>query len=52
MKRLISLMIGLGLVLGSTALVFGQEKQDTSSSKKKSKKKKQETTKSGGNTTH
>ncbi|HTX33670.1 MAG TPA: hypothetical protein VME43_01565 [Bryobacteraceae bacterium] len=49
MKKLISLMIGMGLVLGSTALMFGQEKQDTSTKKTK-KKKKSETTKKGSNT--
>jgi len=47
MKKLISLMIGLGLVIGTTATVFAQEKTDTSK-KKSSKKKKSETTKKDG----
>jgi hypothetical protein len=41
-----SLMIGLGLILGTTAAVFAQDttKKDTT---KKTKKKKTDTTKSG-----
>ncbi len=47
MKKLATLMIGLGLVLGTTATVFAR--QDTSTTKKKSsKKKKTDTTKKDG----
>jgi|HubBroStandDraft_6_1064221.scaffolds.fasta_scaffold541257_2 hypothetical protein len=47
MKKLVTLMIGLGLVLGTTAAVFARPGDPQDTSKKKSKKKKQETTKSG-----
>ena len=53
MKRLISLMIGLGLVLGTTAAVFAQDTKTGDTSKKKSsKKKKSETTKKDGGSSH
>jgi len=45
MKKLIPLMIGLGLVLGTTTFAFGQE---TKTEKKTKKKKKSETTKKDG----
>jgi hypothetical protein len=49
MKKLMTLMIGLGLVLGTTAAVFARpgDPQDTTK-KKSSKKKKSETTKKDG----
>ncbi|MGO9255139.1 MAG: hypothetical protein ACLQU1_02385 [Bryobacteraceae bacterium] len=52
MKKLISLMIGLGLVLGVTAAVFGQDTKTGTSTKKTSKKKKAETTKKDGGSTN
>ena len=45
MKKLLSIMIGLSLVIGSGALVFGQEKKDEpkkEDQKKKRKKKGEE----------
>ena len=50
MKKLIPLMIGLGLVLGTTASVFARPGDPQETTKKK-KKKKSDTTKSGGSTT-
>jgi hypothetical protein len=49
MKKLMTLMIGFGLVLGTTAAVFARpgDPQDTTK-KKSSKKKKSETTKKDG----
>ncbi|HUA63445.1 MAG TPA: hypothetical protein VML19_32115 [Verrucomicrobiae bacterium] len=53
MKKLISLMIGLGLVLGTTAAVFAQDTTKSDTSKKsKSKKKKGDTTKKDGPSSH
>jgi hypothetical protein len=45
-------MIGLGLVLGTTAAVFGQDTSKTGTSTKKAKKKKAETTKKEGGGSH
>jgi hypothetical protein len=56
MKKLMTLMIGLGLVLGTTAAVFAQDttsKGDTSKKKSKSKSKtKGDTTKKDGGSSH
>ena len=53
MKKLISLMIGLGLVLGTTVIVFAQDTKTGDTSKKKStKKKKGDTTKKDGGSSH
>jgi hypothetical protein len=52
MKKLIPLMIGLGLVLGTTASVFAQDTKTDTSKKKSSKKKKSETTKKDGGSSH
>ena len=53
MKKLMMLMIGLGLVLGTTTAVFGQDTTKTDTSKKKSsKKKKSDTTKKDGGSSH
>ena len=51
MKKLIPLMIGMGLVLGTTASVFARPGDPQDTSKKKKKSKKSDTTKSGGSTT-
>jgi hypothetical protein len=48
MKKLMTLMIGLGLVLGTTAAVFAQDTKTGDTTKKKSKKKKTDTTKKDG----
>jgi hypothetical protein len=53
MKKLMTLMLGMSLMFGTVAAVFGQEtpkKEDTkkSSSKKKSSKKKEEMPKKDG----
>jgi hypothetical protein len=40
MKKLMSLMLGLSLVLGSAALVLGQETTTTQTTEKKTAKKK------------
>ena len=40
MKKIMSLMLGMSLVLGAASMAFGQDKMDTSKSTKKSKKKK------------
>jgi hypothetical protein len=55
MKKLMTLMLGMSLLFGTVAVVFGQEtpkKEDTkkTSSKKKSSKKKEETPKKDGGT--
>jgi len=53
MKKLIPLMIGMGLVLGTTTAVFAQDTKTGDTSKKKSsKKKKSETTKKDGGSSH
>ncbi len=47
MKKIMSLMLGMSLVLGAASIAFGQDKMDTSKSTKKSKaKKKSKSTKS------
>jgi hypothetical protein len=52
MKKLMTLMLGMSLLFGTAAVVFGQDapkKEDTKkSSKKKSSKKKEETPKKDG----
>ena len=48
MKRLLTLMIGLGLVLGTTVAVFGQDTKTENKKKNKGKKKKSDTTKKDG----
>ena len=52
MKKLMTLMLGMSLMFGTAAVVFGQEtpkKEDTKkASKKKSSKKKEETPKKDG----
>lgn len=40
MKKFLSMMIGLGLVLGATSMAFGQETKDTTKKEKKAKKSK------------
>jgi uncharacterized protein YxeA len=45
MKKIMSLMLGMSLVLGAAAVAFGQDKMDTSKSTKKSKKSKKSTDK-------
>jgi hypothetical protein len=52
MKKLISLMIGLGLVLGATATVFAQDTKSGTTKKKNPKKKKGDTTKKDGGPSH
>ena len=53
MKKLMSLMIGLGLVLAVAAPVFAQDTTKSDTSKKKSsKKKKGDTTKKDGGHTN
>ena len=43
MKKLMTLMLGLSLALGSVAVAFGQDQpKDEKTTKKKSKKKKKE----------
>jgi hypothetical protein len=44
MKKIMSVMLGLSLVLGAATVAFGQDKTDTTKTKKK-KKKKADTTK-------
>ena len=44
MKKIMSLMLGLSLVLGAATVAFGQDKTDTTKKKAK-KKKKTDTTK-------
>jgi hypothetical protein len=48
MTKLVSLMIGFGLILGTTVAVSGQDTKTDTTKKKKAKKKKQETTKKDG----
>ena len=52
MKKLMTLMLGMSLMFGTVAVVFGQDapkKEDTKkASKKKSSKKKEETPKKDG----
>jgi len=43
MKKLITLMLGLGLIIGTTATVFARPGDPQDTSKKKSKKKKSDT---------
>ena len=45
MKKLMVLMLGLGLVFGTIANAFGQDTKKGQSTKKAKKKKKQDTTK-------
>jgi len=52
MKKLIPLMIGLGLVLGTTASVFARPGDPQDTSKKKKSKKKSDTTKLVGSSVH
>ena len=40
MKKLMSLMLGLALITGTTAIAFGQEKTDKTTEKKAKKAKK------------
>jgi hypothetical protein len=43
MKKIMSLMLGMSLVLGSASVIFAQDKADSKESKpKKAKKKKKE----------
>ena len=45
MKKIMSIMLGLSLVLGAASLAFGQDKTtDTTKGKKKDKKKKTDKT--------
>jgi hypothetical protein len=44
MKKIMSVMLGLSLVLGAASVAFGQDKTDTTKKTKK-KKKKADTTK-------
>jgi hypothetical protein len=53
MKKLISLMIGLGLVLTVAAPIFAQDTTKSDTGKKKGgKKKKSDTTKKDGGSSH
>jgi len=45
MKKIMSVMLGLSLVLGAATVAFGQDKTDTTAKKTKKKKKKADTTK-------
>jgi hypothetical protein len=45
MKKIMSVMLGLSLVLGAASVAFGQDKSDTTTKKTKKKKKKADTTK-------
>jgi len=47
MKKIMSVMLGLSLVLGAASVAFAQDKSDTTkkTNKKKGKKKKADTTK-------
>ena len=45
MKKIMSVMLGLSLVLGAASVAFGQDKTDTTTKKTKKKKKKADTTK-------
>jgi hypothetical protein len=47
MKKLMSLVLGLSLALGTVAVTFAQDTTKKSSKKKAPKKKKGDTTKSG-----
>lgn len=45
MKRMLTLMLGLGLAIGSVTATFAQEQKKEEGKKKKGKKKKDETKK-------
>jgi len=45
MKKIMSVMLGLSLVLGAASVAFGQDKAETTTKKTKKKKKKADTTK-------
>jgi len=45
MKKLMSIMLGLSLLVGTTAVAFGQDKTEKTEKKKKGKKKKTDDTK-------
>jgi len=45
MKKIMSVMLGLSLVLGAASVAFGQDKSEATTKKTKKKKKKADTTK-------
>jgi hypothetical protein len=45
MKKIMSLMLGMSLILGAATVAFAQDTTDTTKAKKKGKKKSTDTTK-------